>query len=383
MKKCVKLFSLFISVIIAISSLSFSSFAEETSTKVFQSSLATKETVNIHELTLKNPSKVSYTIEHNNLNSSGVYWNVALYNSDDELLGAMDVKGDATSLQTINYYLSAGKYYIKVKYGGYWHSTEQYTIKVNYTNNNGKYESEKNNTLKKANAVELNKAITGNIYSSGDVDYYMFKLEKSGRIILNFNHANLDINNIFWKIELFNKDEEKILSESSRGNLPKLKSANAYLSKGTYYVKISANSAYTWNLADYSLTVKYKENSGQYEAENNDTIKKANLIATNKYVTGNTSAGNDADYFKFNITEKSNVSLIFKHANLDSSSNYWKITLYNSDEEQLLTFNSAGNTPKLTSDTITLSAGTYYIKVTPMSIYTYSLSDYSIAVSNN
>jgi len=54
----------------------------------------------------------------------------------------------------MNAYLSEGTYYIRVTTDDYWHSTADYTLCVNYTENQGEYEIEPNNSQDNATLIE-------------------------------------------------------------------------------------------------------------------------------------------------------------------------------------------------------------------------------------
>jgi len=60
-----------------------------------------------------------------------------------------------TTGKSMNAYLSEGTYYIRVTTDDYWHSTADYTLCVNYTENQGEYEIEPNNSQDNATLIEV------------------------------------------------------------------------------------------------------------------------------------------------------------------------------------------------------------------------------------
>jgi len=83
----------------------------------------------------------------------------------------------------MNAYLSEGTYYIRVTTDDYWHSTADYTLCVNYTENQGEYEIEPNNSQDNATLIEVDEPVTGNLRTSSDVDYYRFVMPDSEKYI--------------------------------------------------------------------------------------------------------------------------------------------------------------------------------------------------------
>ena len=99
------------------------------------------------------------------------------------------------------------------------------------------------------------------------------------------------------------------------------------------------------------------------EVEGNDTFNTAQVISVNDFVKGNLVTSSDVDYYKVDLTSAGYISLTFNHDYVDSSWTYWRVTLYNEDNKELVTYGFAGNKTKSECNPIGVPAGTYYAKV--------------------
>lgn len=103
----------------------------------------------------------------------------------------------------------------------------------------------------------------------------------------------------------------------------------------------------------------------KYETESNDEIKTANKIDLNINYTGNMNDDNDVDTYKLKLTEKSKVSISFTHQKTDSVYSFWKVSLLNDSEGEVMKVYSVGENANIQSDSVRLPAGNYYIRITP------------------
>ena len=119
------------------------------------------------------------------------------------------------------------------------------------------------------------------------------------------------------------------------------------------------------------------------ETEPNDTTITANAIDLDTPYTGSIGTIADLDYYSFNIDDTSDVTVTLKHSVLDSTSNYWKVSIYNSAlsivSEPVQTMEVSGDTESATLTAKGLSSGKYYVRVS--SSDEHSTNDYTISVS--
>lgn len=271
--------------------------------------------------------------------------------------------------------------------GGYSfsHSDAEYKLTVNYTENNGEYEIEHNDDRENATLIsEVNKTITGNNRTYNDIDFYVITLHDPGKVYLSFSHSNLEDNSIFWKITVFDSIENEVLYFESSGTNTAGKSINAYLDKGTYYIRVASGGfSFAHSNTDYKLTVNYTENNGEFEIEHNDSLEEAtNINEINSPVTGNIRIYSDIDYYRFSMPYSGRISLDFRHGNIESSSIYWKVTLTDGSGKELIGLVSKGTDTTGRSTEIKVDKGIYYIRVISPGSFFHSNADYTLKVSS-
>ncbi len=355
---------------------------------VFTDNLPKQDSVKYYKVVLPSSGKVNISFNHSNIESSGVYWKINMFDNVENEVLYLESTGNNTTGKSMNAYLDKGTHYIRIttKYGNLYHSSTDYNLTVNYTENKGEFEVEQNNQKEQATVIsEVNKPIIGNLRLQSDIDYYKFTLQNSGKINIGFNHGNIESSGEYWKINMFDINENEVLNFDSTGTNTTGKSTNAYLDKGTYFIRITTkySSLYHSN-ADYNLTVIYEENKGQFEIEQNNQKEQATVISeTNKPISGNLRLNSDVDYYKFTLQSSDKINIGFNHGNLESSGEYWKISLYDSNDNVLLQLNSTGTNTTGKSDDISLNKGTYYILVTTKysSLY-HSNTDYNISLNS-
>ena len=269
------------------------------------------------------------------VNDSKIAFVVSLSDSNNTRLLFFLVNANEISQRSIHNYLSAGTYTIHVETA--WgdgfvttYNNAEYTVSANFTENVGQFEVEGNDTPATATPLKVNNPITGNLFANAyrsdghtslrpfqhyDVDYFTFTLDRAGRVSINFQHANVNHNAQMWEITLFDSNNTVLLDFRSRGNEMNKDSINNYLDIGTYIVRVRFPSTgqVTHSNTDYTMTVNYEENTGQFETESNDI--NPNQINVNSPITGNLYHKEDIDYFGFSITELTQVSLNLKHLN--------------------------------------------------------------------
>ncbi len=144
--------------------------------------------------------------------------------------------------------------------------------------------------------------------------------------------------------------------------------------KGIYFIIVEP---FSYSDVDYTLTVN-SDTTGTFETEKNDTIEDASVIPVATACIGNIYKNNDVDYYSFTLENTSNVSIMFQHVDLNSSSTYWTYSLLDKNGTEILVQNSKGTDVKITSESAKLDAGTYYIKVNSSS---HSDANYTLTIN--
>ena len=345
--------------------------------------LETSDTVKWHNVTLTKPGQVSLNFSHANLGNDRRYWWIDVFDETDNKLLTLESWGNQTSVDSRNnyLYLGVGTYYVRVQRDQYSHSAADYILTVNFTENIGQFEIESNVSKTTATEMNVDKAITGNLYNGNDVDFYKFHLSAPGRVSLNFRHRNLENDRRYWWIDVFDETDNKLLTLESWGNQISVDSSRnnyLYLGVGTYYVRVQRDQ-FSHSAADYILTVNFTENIGQFEIESNASKTTATAMIVNKAITGNLYNDSDVDWYKFTLAGQNEVFLNFKHDNLENDSRYWWIDVFDETGDVILTMDSNGKNTVKNSGKISIGTGTYNVRV-QRDQYSHSTSNYTMTV---
>ena len=236
-------------------------------------------------------------------------------------------------------------------------------------------------------SINVNTPITDNLSERGTINWYSFTLSHNGKVSVTFAHEELKKSNELWEINIYNSAEDELVHFNSRGNETSITTQNMYLSAGTYYIRVRIP-GYSWysahDTASYIITVNYEENTGQYEIELNDSRETATVLYAESPIIGNLGVRADIDWYSFTLPNNGKMSVTFEHTNLENSSEFWEIHVFNEMEEELVSFKSRGKETSLTSQNMYLSAGTYHIRVRIPGYSWYSshnIADYTITAN--
>ena len=245
----------------------------------------------------------------------------------------------------------------------------------------GDYAGTGNNSIEKANDINVNEHIVGRLVNEEDIDYYKFKLEQKGNVRILFEHQKMDEGKYYWEISLLSKDEnESHYSFKSMDRNAKTESTTIRLPKGTYFLKVTP---YDYSDEEYKIQVIYEEEDKYYESEPNNEIKYATEIEVNpeKPFTGNLETADDIDYYSILIPEKGKIRIDFTHQKVDNDDRLWDIAMMGESEAPITTFGSRGTVGKLSSYYVRVSPGEYIIRVAHDNwVEGYTENDYSMAV---
>ena len=230
------------------------------------------------------------------------------------------------------------------------------------------------NSISTATWISTNSTYTDYLHDSSDVNWYKFTLSSSGYISLTFSHGYIESSSSYWTADICNSNQSYLASYSFYGNNTSETTGNIGLPAGTYYIKIDS---YRYSNLNYYIKVNYSSSS-VWEKEFNDSYSTADAINVNSYYYGSMRNDNDADWYKFSLSNAGSVSLSFAHNYIESSSTYWKIDLYNSSQSYLVTYDFYGNVTSDTTGKIGLPAGTYYLKIYD---YRYSNINYNFKIN--
>lgn len=323
-----------------------------------------------YKITLKEDRAVSLIFKHVDKSLPSVGWNIKLLTTDGKLLAEITSKLSETEVKTGFVGLKAGTYYVKVE-----GQSVSYEYNIAYTTSDvSGWEIELNDSPETANTLSVNTLISGNLSDrllGLDKDYYKIKLSKNGYIDIAFSHAVYEGDKNGWNIRVLKKDADgsyyEIVKKISTWNSGGLKISGLGLSAGEYFIVIDADSV-SYNSGVYTCKWSFtaKEN---YEKEPNSIIRRAENINFNELYYGaiistDSSTYYDEDYFKFELTEETNVCLELGHQKITDSAVYWVASIIDEDGiDEMCRIESSFDDGLASTEVITLPEGVYYIRI--------------------
>lgn len=251
------------------------------------------------------------------------------------------------------------------------------------------YEEEGNDTVQIANLSNVSPSsspvkisIKGNLANGNDVDWYRYEIKSNGYITVDFSHDPISSGSTYWRFSIYHADGVTTIDDCNGSwSVPGNRDISTYklgVVGGIYYVKIYADS---YSSVNYYLTVNYTEDAN-WETEVNNTYSKADKIEVDNTYYGSTSSSLDSDWYQFSIAQNGYISIDFKHDTVSSSSDSWKLALYQNNGSTYYDNNNSlwsvkGN-DNLTTPKLGVQAGTYYINV---SVANYSAVTYNFTVN--
>lgn len=304
-----------------------------------------------------------------------VCWQVIFYSEDMTSLFSVNSTFDNGEFDSGRIGLEKGNYYIAVINRVYTDIT--YTLNIDRTNVSD-HENERNDTPETANVISPNSTMLGVISSqiNGiDVDYYKFTLEKPGTVYVEFSHTPIedDDDRLGWNYSLTD-DKGNVLFCSASAWIDDVSvSSLTGLGTGTYYIRVDSEGIYH-NTEKYYLTLIYEEQS-DWETEYNDSYAFADKLSLSVAVNGllaERDVDSDFDYYTFEISSASDVSIVFSHENRSNSREIFVFTLYDENKNAVITDIDGNQVSKISikadQEEVTavyksLAPGKYYVRV--------------------
>ena len=335
--------------------------------------------VDYYKFTIPDTGYVNIDFNHDYVDDAyNEYWYIGLFDSSNKNMMGRNSYGNITNNPTPNIGLPAGTYYIKICHA-FKYSELNYSFKINYTKSSA-WEKEFNDTFSTANSVPINSTICGSLMEYSDDDYYKFSLPNDGYIKIDFNHEFYDdAYNEYWYIGLFDSSNKNMMGRNSYGNITNNPIPNIGLPAGTYYIKICH--AFKHSDLNYNFKINYIESSS-WETEFNDSLTTADPISVNSTTFGSIMSSSDSDYYKFILSSNDNIKILFNHEDVgDAYNDYWYLRLYDSANEKIYQKSYYGDKIINESEKISLSSGTYYIRVSTG--FKYSDLDYNFKIKSS
>lgn len=223
------------------------------------------------------------------------------------------------------------------------------------------------------------------IYSVGSHKDYIYKADGRGAVTCKITHDGLSAGGFIVRLYMRyspNGDGAEYawrlineLETTSEGKT--YKSALIGIAAGTYKAVVSCLND---SVPDKSYTLELSFTDGtDFETEYNDTVTRYNEIIPGKSVRGSASYfsdGKDYDWYMFRVYEDGAVTFTFDHEVKNLATVCWKITVFDSDGNEIYSDNSYFSTATRRSGRIGVEKGCYYICVENRVYYdaTYTLT---------
>jgi uncharacterized repeat protein (TIGR02543 family) len=341
--------------------------------QAYTDNLSTSSDVDWFKFTVPEKGKVSVSMTFP-YNTKTLYYCYVYPKSGDASDSNTYYMGAGDNATTNTYRLPAGTYYIKIT--DYSFVNTDYTIKVNYTGEgNILTEAEHNGSTTSATTLTLNSSYTGNLSTSGDVDWFKFTVPEKGKVSVSMTFPQTT--KTLYYCYVYPKSGDASDSDTYYMGAGDNVTTNTYrLPAGTYYIKITD---YSFVNTDYTIKVNYTgEGSILTEAEHNGSTTSATTLTLNSSYTGNLSTSGDVDWFKFTLSKSAKVRIQMTFPQTTNTLYYCYVYPKSGDASGADTYYmGAGNNAK--TNTYKLSAGTYYIRVID---YSFVNTDYKITVQS-
>lgn len=220
--------------------------------------------------------------------------------------------------------------------------------------------------------ISLNTTAKGVLESKDDYEAYIVTATRNGALSVNLNHEGVgDSLQEGFKVSVYhieNADEDwyeyKQLTyfdsfftdvTDSWGELG--------IAPGTYCIVVEPGQSVL--LGDFEIKVSFSPTES-FEKEFNDTMETATTLNVNRTVYGSSGQreeGTDTDYFKFVLREDRFVNVFFRHDDSKLPQVGWVMKLLTEDGREVASYASKYQDPELSTGTINLHAGTYYVLI--------------------
>ncbi|MES2149042.1 MAG: DUF4214 domain-containing protein [Pseudomonadota bacterium] len=252
------------------------------------------------------------------------------------------------------------------------------------------YESEPNNTMQTAGALAFGQAVTGQVSSSLDVDFFKLKASSAGLLSLGLDLPSSDDYASHFQIGIY----------GSTGSLLAMLTAGTdkvfqtmLPAAGDYFVGIAAGVRYaadTVDSAQYSLNAGFVAGpAAGFELESNNSMATANALALSTPILGQLVSSLDSDYFKVSTTTSGSLELLLQLPLSPYGSTEYKLGVYSISGALLGSFSSSKDqllsvqAPVTGDYFVAVSVGTYFnIEQLRANTGQYNLTVNSVAAVN-
>ncbi len=226
------------------------------------------------------------------------------------------------------------------------------------------YETECNDTPSRYNEIFDSFPMSGSISlgSVADRDCFLYRVPADGYVSLTFEHEELLLPSVAWKIGVYDADGGELYLHRARMNDKTLVSPAIGLGTGLYFIVVESHVRAS---IDYTLTVRFTRES-YFESEPNGSPETADALESGIALgaaTVSTSDGVDHDYYRFELPSRGYVKTVFVSSEQSETHEAWQLSLLDSGLNRIYVRQIAPADVSFTSPEIGLDAGEYYLLV--------------------
>ncbi len=270
----------------------------------------------------------------------------------------------------LSHSLNPGTYYLRAKpvFSEY-DANISYTLEISGSvmGDVGSDEFEQNNSFSTASVISESGVYEANFDTENDADYYRFEVTETGTFYAGIAHER-----VRSYLRLYDANKTEITS-SGYGKAHKLSRS---LIPGVYYLRAKpVFSEYDANIS-YTLDISgsVMGDVGSDGFEQNNSFSTASVISESGVYEANFDTENDADYYRFEVTETGTFYAGIAHERVRSY-----LRLYDANKTEI-TSSGYGKAHKLSRS---LNPGTYYLRAKPVfSEYDANIS-YTLEISGS
>lgn len=338
--------------------------------KKIEGTLGSADDVDCYEFKASKTGLATVAFEHaavSGADASVTYFTVTVYNSATQAaISEFTSAGSSTSDSAKFIVMADETYHIAVEKGMVYDGTVGYAVSVTVDEEVAS-ESEPNNTLDKANALEVSVSGNAKYYygaiSEGDTDLFKVTVPSNGVLNLYLYNEFSPKGNFTAKLLAFEEDANGaqvarevtsiVVTDKEETKI----GPSVCVAAGDYILEISGDAG------SYKTRVYFRAVSNT-ETENNDSALQADEIAIGTAYKATLDEAADKDYFQFTAPAgNKGYDITFKATNNAK----WNVRLLNSDGEAVadtLKVTATDSSKSAKMETAALAAGTYYIEVT-------------------
>jgi len=339
-----------------------------TSGSVTKGQLWWKTDTDYYKISTNGASTISIDFNAPTNSSYNDYFKVSLLNASGTIMASQDTGKDFSFDTGVD---SAGDYFVLVQDSTFYTDLDyEISASVNAADQTStSTETETNDSTVSADVIEMGKAITGQLSSSSDFDYFKFDVAQASTFQLAFDAPTNSSYNDYFTTAVLDAAGNTLSSHQGGSDITFSTALNA---AGTYYIQITDSTFH--DSGQYSLTGSLTSGTSGIETETNDSIGTADVMTSGGSTKGQIRSKTDTDYYKISTNGASTISIDFDAPTNSSYNDYFKVSLLNASGTILASQDTGKD---ISFDTGVDSAGDYFVLVQDSTFL--STDEYSVS----